>query len=97
MTLRMIVFIECQLDENWAFFSGDLKTSTVNVRLNSWLQNKRGNDSRIICALKDGGKMGITVNANFATSIKFKAGSVAGIEGNMLVYDTDDIWQGNSV
>jgi hypothetical protein len=92
----MIVFMECQLDENWAFFDED-SPSTVNVRLDSWLQNKRDNGARIIRALKDGAKMGITVNANFATTIKFKGSSMAGIEGNILVYDTDDIVQSNLV
>lgn len=84
LTLRIIRFVECQLDDNWRFHKGN-SAEGGNVTLGSWVQQKE----RILIALP-GAKIGVSVSENHGITLKFRNGAMVELDGDLLIYDISD-------
>lgn len=84
MTLRIIRFVECQLDDNWRFHKGNSVGGSVT--LGSWVQEKE----KVISAQTQGAKIGVSVSENHGITLKFRNGAIVALSGDLLVYDMSD-------
>ncbi|MEO9319677.1 MAG: hypothetical protein ABI361_03290 [Nitrososphaera sp.] len=83
MKTRIIRFIECELDGNWAFTAPD-SGATHSVSPNSWLEAKK----RVIYSQKDDAKLTITVDSKLYEYF-FNKGKVVIFDDGLLLMDAD--------